>query len=201
MQKPNGYDEASAGGFEPIDLGGHFCTIKQVTERQTSTGKNQIVVLLDFNKSDKQTDYFSKQFNSDDRPEKKWPFAGSKYITVEDYNDPNKTSRAFKSFCTCVEKSNNYTIQWGGKNWGAQFKGKDIGAVYGEEEHEYEGKVSMRRIIRWFCDTENADSARIPEPKLLDNPVSMNEPQAVSEVPAQFIDVEENANEEIPIPF
>lgn len=193
MQKPTGYDETKASGeFTPVELGGHYCVIKQVTEQQSSTGKDMIVVLLDFCAPDAQEGYFSDQFNNDDRDEKKWPFAGSKYIMVNDYNDPNKTSRQFKTFCTCVEKSNNFTIQWGGKDWSKQFKGKKIGAVYGAEEHEYDGKVSMRHLLKWFCNFDSVKTAKIPATKYLANTTAT----ATGEVP--FVNVPEGVEEEIP---
>lgn len=168
MNKPNGYDATrESGTFSPVELGGHYAIVKQVSETQSSTGKDMIVVLFDFDKNDKQPEYHSQAFKEDTRPEKKWPFNGSKYIMVHDYNDPEKTSRAFKTFCTCIEKSNNVSVQWGGANWGAQFKGKKIGVVYGEEENSYDGKTFMRRVPKWFCNVDGVATARIPDPKYL----------------------------------
>lgn len=195
MQKPNGYDETRAAGeFTPVALGGHYCTIKQVTETQSSTGKNMIVVLLDFGKPDEQEGYFTNQFNNDDRADKKWPFAGSKWIMVNDYNDSSKTSKQFKTFCTCVEKSNNYTIQWGGSNWSRQFKGKKIGAVYGAEEHEYDGNISMRHLIRWFCNIDVVKDAKVPDAKLLNRTNAAPVPSSGND----FINVPDGVEEEIP---
>lgn len=195
MQKPNGYDETRAAGeFTPVALGGHYCTIKQVTETQSSTGKNMIVVLLDFGKPDEQEGYFTNQFNNDDRADKKWPFAGSKWIMVNDYNDSSKTSKQFKTFCTCVEKSNNYTIQWGGSNWSRQFKGKKIGAVYGAEEHEYDGNISMRHLIRWFCNIDAVKDAKVPDAKLLNRTNAAPVPSSGND----FINVPDGVEEEIP---
>ena len=167
MNKPMGYDDVQVGGFTPVELGGHYCAIKQVSEKKSSTGKDMIVVLFDFVVPDAQVDYFMDSYKNDVREEKKWPFAGTKYIMVNDYNDPNKTSRQFKSFITCVEKSNNYSVQWGGDNWTQQFKGKKIGAVYGEEESEYDGKITKRHLVRYFCSTDVVKDAKIPEAKLL----------------------------------
>ena len=168
MNKPDGYDEARAAGeFTPVELGGHFAVIKQVSETQSSTGKDMIVVLFDFCAPDKQDGYFMKAFKDDTRDEKKWPFNGSKYIMVKDYNDASKTSRNFKSFCTCVEKSNNMSIQWGVANWAAQFKGKRIGVVFGEEENEWDGRITMRRVPKWFCDWGKVKDASITNPKYL----------------------------------
>jgi hypothetical protein len=200
MQKPSGYDEAQAGGeFTPVDLGGHYAIIKQVSERQSSTGKDMIVVLYDFTSPDKQEGFFSKQFNNDDRPEKKWPFAGTKYIMVNDYNDPTKTSRAFKTFCTCVEKSNNYQIAWGGNAWSQQFKNKFVGVVFGEEESEYDGKIRMRRVPKWFCTTDKVKDQSIPAPKYLNGVGPAQAQQNTSTESADpFLNIPEGIDEEIP---
>ena len=199
MQKPNGYDEAQTSQERtPIELGGHYCIVKQVTETKSSTGKDMIVVLFDFYQPDKQAGYFMDMFKNDIREEKKWPFAGSKYIMVSDYNDPSKTSRQFKTFCTCIEKSNNFSIKWGGNNWSQQFKGKEIGAVYGEEENEYDGRTFMRPVVKWFCTVEAVRDARIPEPKYLNGrrPAA----QAPAETPGSetWMNIPDNIQEEIP---
>lgn len=200
MQKPSGYDEAKASGeFTPVNLGGHYAIIKQVSERQSSTGKDMIVVLFDFCKPDKQVDYFANQFNNDDRENKKWPFAGTKYIMVNDYNDPSKTSKNFKTFCTCVEKSNNYQIAWGGNAWAQQFKNKFIGVVFGEEENEYEGKITMRRNPRWFCNLDRVETSGVPTPKYLNG---ISPAQTTTNDKAEgvdgFLNIPDDMAEEIP---
>lgn len=196
MNKPTGYDEASAGGFTPVELGGHYGVIKQVSEKDSSTGKPMIVVLFDFDKNDAQPGYFSDLFNSFDREPKKWPFQGSKYIMVQDYNDAKKTSRNFKAFVTTVEKSNNMKISWGGSNWGKQFVGKKIGIVYGEEEQEYNGERSMRRVPKWFCLYEKAKDASIPAPKYLQS-AAPAAGSTDSEIDG-FLNIPEGMEEEIP---
>ena len=86
MKQPNNYENTqAAGSFEPIALGGHKMVIKQVVERTTKNGDPMIVVLLDTDRSDVQPNYFSKMFADDIRPDKKWPNAGTVYITTE-YN-------------------------------------------------------------------------------------------------------------------
>ena len=198
MNKPGGYDEArESSGFVPVDLGGHYAVIKQVTEMQSSSGKDMIVVLFDFTKPDKQEGYHNNAYQNDTRDQRKWPFNGSKYIMVNDFNDSSKTSRAFKSFCSCFEKSNNTTIVWGGKNWGAQFKNKKIGVVYGEEEHEWNGKTSMRRMPKWFCAWDAVEGARIPDPKYLENRPA---PAQATAAPNGFMDPPEGSEDE-GIPF
>lgn len=171
MIKPNGYDEAIVSGeFVPVTPGGHYCSIKKVEEQMSSTGKPMIVVYFDFSGKDAQEGYFMKSFNEDTREEKKWPFAGRKYIMVEDYQDSSKTSRQFKTFCSCVEKSNdNFIVQWG-DDWGAQFTNKQVGIVFGREEQEYDGKVTMRCLPKYFCKIDAVENARVPEDKLLAKP-------------------------------
>ena len=170
MQRPEGYAEARVQGqSEPIELGGHYCIIKAVKETTSKTNKPMVVVAIDFDGNDRQAGLFGKRFENDDRDGKKWPFAGTKYIMVNDYQDASKTSSAFKTFCSMVEKCNNFEIQWGVQNWGGQFVGKKIGAIYGNEESEYEGQRRKRAIIRWWCALDAVADAKIPEDKLLPN--------------------------------
>ena len=113
---------------EPITPGGHHLIIKQVNETVSSTNKPMIVVLFDFDQSDKQAGLLMKEFKNDDRADKKWPHRGSQYIMVQDYQDPSKTSRAYKTFCTCFEQSNGVKINWveDSAAWANQFKNKKI---------------------------------------------------------------------------
>lgn len=168
MKKPNNYDSTQASGdFTPLSTGGHHLIIKKVEESQTKTGKDMIVVAFDTAAGDSQPNYFSEQFASDIRPDKKWPRTGRQYIVTED-NDGN-CSRSFKTFITCVEKSNNgFVTQWG-DDFATQFKNKRIGGVFGIVESEYQGKTTKRTELRWFCDDAKADTANVPDPKLLPN--------------------------------
>ena len=68
MQKPNNYENTQAGGdFVPVELGGHYAIIKNVSERETKNGDPMIVVSIDFDKKDAQAGYFTEQFKKD------WP--------------------------------------------------------------------------------------------------------------------------------
>lgn len=167
MQKPNNYDQTQAGGdFTPVELGGHKLIIKQVSETKSKNGKDMIVVLFDFAPEDSQAGYFTEQFANDIRPDKKWPNQATQYILTEDAE--GKCNRSFKSFTTCVEHSNTgFTTQWGIDNWGAQFKNKKIGGVFGIVEEEYNGERKKKRKLRWFTAYDKALDAEVPEEKLL----------------------------------
>lgn len=162
MQKPNGYDEAKASGdFTPIELGGHHLVIKQVSERMNKNNKPMIVVSFDFASNDKQPGYFMEQFKNDIRPDKKWSNQATAYINV--YDQDGKTSRAFKTFTTCVEHSNTgFTTQWG-DNFCQQFKDKKIGGVFGEQMDYYNGEEKKKRVLRWFVSFDKVADAQIPE--------------------------------------
>lgn len=170
MQKPNNYDNTQVGSdFIPIELGGHHAVIKSAREDKSKKGnKPMLVVAIDFAPNDKQPGYFAEQFEKDIRPEKKWPFQAVQYIVVED--SAGSCSKSFKSFVNAFEKSNNTEIKWvDGPAFVAQFKGKRIGAVYGEVEDEYNGEVKTRRRLRWFCVDAVADKAKIPNKQTLDS--------------------------------
>lgn len=195
MQKPNNYDETKAGGdFTPVELGGHHLIIKQVSEAKSkSSGKDMIVVLFDFDQSDKQAGYFADQFANDIRPEKKWPNQATQYVLTEDAD--GNCSRSFKTFTSCVEHSNDgFETRWG-DNFGAQFKGKKIGGVFGIVEEEYNGERRKKRKLRWFTSTDKAADAQIPEEKLL--PGSCNADSA-NTIGTGFMNIPDGFDEELP---
>ncbi len=194
MKKPNNYEETQASGdFTPVELGGHKLVIKQVNEKQSSTGKDMIVVLFDFAPGDKQAGYFMEQFKNDIRPEKKWPNQATQYILTED-ND-GKCSRSFKTFTTCVEHSNpGFTVQWGDK-FCETLKNKTVGGVFGIVEEEYNGEVKKKRKLRWFCSIDKAADAEIPEEKLLPQKGSN---QSGSDLGNGFMNIPDGIDEELP---
>lgn len=163
MNKPNDYDNVQAAGeWEPVVLGGHYMVVKQVSERKGNQNQDQIAVSFDFDKNDTQPEYFMKAFKDDIRPEKKWPNQATQYINVHDAD--GKTSRSFKTFCSCIEHSNpGFETKWGIDNWGAQFKDKKIGGVFGEQWDFYNNKESKKRVMRWFVSTDKVQDAKVPD--------------------------------------
>lgn len=190
MNKPNNYDNISSGGFTPVEPGGHVCIIKEVIEQESKAGSPMIRVNLDFDGNDIQPFYFKKLFADDIRPDKKWPLNGGRYVLTED-SDGN-CSRAFKQFITCWEKSNGTTIQWGA-GFSGQFINTKIGAVYGEVENEYNGKITMRREVRWFCPVDEAKNAAVPKPKYLNGSAPAAKP-----IDDEFVDFPKTDEPDLP---
>ena len=188
MNKPNNYENVSTGDFTPVDVGGHHLIIKQVKETKSKTGKDMLVVAVDMAPNDKQPLYMSKLFESDTRPEKKWPRAGTIYVVTTD--NSGQCSRNFKTFITNFERSNGIQVNWvDGPAFVAQFAGKKIGGVYGIVEDEYNGERKKKSELRWFCEDSKADGAKIPEPKLLPSQGAAPVP-AGSTANAGFVPVE-----------
>lgn len=164
MKKPNNYEETKAqGDYTPVELGGHKMIVKQVSEKQSKTGKPMIVVLFDFAPDDVQSGYFSQQFADDIRPEKKWPNQATQYILVED--EKGNTSRAFKTFCTCVENSNKGFSCWKPDDtFNFQgIKNKKVGGVFGPQMDFYDGREIEKRVLRWFTSMEKVKDAQVPQ--------------------------------------
>ena len=190
MNKPNNYDATPISDYTPIELGGHYLVIKRVEEAMSKENKDMIIVSFDTALEDKQPGFFMNEFKNDSRSNKKWPRAGRQYILVND-NEGN-CSRSFKRFINCVEKSNDgFVTQWG-EGFVSQFLGKRVGGVFGEVENEYNGRVTMRHELRWFCSKDAVESAGVPEPKLLPN---SNKDLSL---PEGFINIPDGINEEVP---
>lgn len=167
MNKPTNYEKTQAGGdFIPVELGGHYGVIKNVSERETKNGDPMIVVSIDFDKKDAQAGYFTEQFKNDTREDKKYPNQATNYITTE---YAGACTRGFKSFMKAFADSNKIkedAIEWGDK-FTAQFKNKKIGVVFGNVEEIYNGEQKLRRKIRWFCNYDKVSEQRVPDDKLL----------------------------------
>lgn len=191
MNKPNNFDNTPDGSFVPVDLGGHIIVIKRVKEITNKHGKPMIVIAFDFAQNDSQPAYFSKAFEADIRPDKKWPYAGTKWINVQAW-DSDDCSKDFKSFITSFEKSNGCIAKWG-DDFISQFSNKLIGGVFGEVEDEYNGKTTVKRELRWFCEVDKAKDAKVPELKPLKG---KKKEEATAPAPEGFIAIPDES-----IPF
>lgn len=203
MKKPKNYESVQAQGeFTPVELGGHKLVVKQVSEKQSKSGKDMIVVLFDFASDDVQPGYFSKAFADDIRPDKKWPNQATQYILTED-NDGN-TSRNLKTFCTCVESSNPKFSCWKeDETFNFQgIKNKKIGGVFGPQMDYYDGKVREKRVLRWFCSLDKAADAQVPnmsETQAYKNHVAGYPSGATpSTVGDGFMNIPDDIDEELP---
>lgn len=152
IKKMSDYDQTSGFGqsdFRRLPKGGYVCRIIMAEETQSSTGKPMLHIAFDIIEGE-YTDYFNdvyktrKKNNTDPLKTIKWPFEGQKWIMLQDYEDPNKTSRQFKGFCTAVEESGTEIWNLNGELVIEKLKGAEVGIVFQDVESEYNGKTSWR---------------------------------------------------------
>ena len=169
IKKPEKYDEIEVNqDFEKVELGGHKAVIMEAIEYTSDfTGTTSLKVSIDFDKSDKQPNYFTNSYKNDTREDKKWSNQAIKYVSLK---DEENCIRMLKAFITSVENSNpGFTYDWNKEV--TQLKGKKVGVVYGLEEYQNnEGKTRTIAKIRNFRSIDKInDLMQIPDVKLLDN--------------------------------
>ena len=170
FEKPQGYDDVQAGGdFTPIELGGHKLIIKKLEEMSASNGNRYLKISFDTAPDDKQPGYYAEQYKNDTRDQKKWSGVATVFPTDKD----GKTRKAFKQFCTSIERSNNSKIQWG-EGFEASIVGKTIGGIFGEEEYiNAMNEVKTARKLFWWCSTDRVSDARIPDKRTVERPAGV----------------------------
>ena len=175
MIKPQDFEQAKGfTEFEPLEVGGHICRIMNVEETKSKAGGDMIVVYLDTDKTDKQPEYYTKQYQSNTKPDKKWSNNAICRQLVLDTD--GFTNRGFKSFIDCVEGSNNgFKVQWG-ENFCKCLKDKLVGGVFGREEYLYQNTGESRFTVRFqnFRTIEMIKKGVEPPKDKLLNPGSNN---------------------------
>lgn len=163
IKKGNDYDSTSAFGqseFKSLPKGGYVCRIMMAEETKSSTGKPMLHIAFDIIEGE-YTGYFMnlyqsrKKSNTDPTREVKWAFEGQKWIMLNDYEDPNKTSRQFKGFCTAVEDSGTEIWNLDGELALDRVKNAEVGIVFQDVEQEYNGKTYWRAIPWGFRSIES----------------------------------------------
>lgn len=189
--KPKDYDTVQAyGEIQPIQLGGHIMTIMRVEIKKSKKGNDMLVIYADTAPEDKQPGYYSEQWQNDTRKDKKWGCIAYQVITAQD----GSTSRGFKGFVTAVEDSNTgFATQWG-EGFEECFKGKRVGAVFGEQDYlnnENELRTSRKifsfRSVQAIIDgVDVPDRKELPTPKVtagMGNPYTPRGQQGFSVIP------------------
>lgn len=153
MHKPANYD---SNNYTPVNLGGHYAKIMDVEETKSQSGKDMIVVRIDFDGTDTQPQYFAKAYRADTRENKKWPNQATRYILAE--------NRDFNRFIAAIKASNQALeqIDSGAEIDLKKAKNARVGVVYGEDEEWYEGESRIRRRIRYFCDYNKVAEQQVP---------------------------------------
>ena len=166
MKRTEHYEEY-LNTFEKIDLGGHICTIRTTEIKVNDNNKEMLIVTLDTNSDDVQPLFFQNQFINDQRQNKKWPNAATTRLV--------EGTPFIARFCSAVEDSNPGFTCWSSEDADGVLKtqeliGKKVGAVFGEVESIYNGRVITKREIRYFCNADYVFEKEIPKKKTVDQP-------------------------------
>lgn len=163
IRKGADYDSVSGFGqsdYKALPKGGYICRLIMAEEMKSSTGKDMLHIAFDIVEGDYKG-YFMNLFqtrkknNTDPMKEVKWPFEGQAWIPVNDYEDTSKTSRKFKGFCTAVEDSGTEIWDLNGNLDLNNLKSAEVGVVFQDVEHEYNGKTSWRAVPWGFRSIES----------------------------------------------
>lgn len=162
ITKHKDYDSTTAfgmGGFKSLPKGGYITRILQAEEMADRNGNPMVHIAFDIIDGE-YTGYFmnlyqSRKRASDDPMNVKFPFEGQMWIAVNDWQDPNKTSRKFKGFCTALEDSGTEVWDARGNFLLANLKNAEVGIIFQDVENEYEGKTSWR-AVPWGCRSVSA---------------------------------------------
>jgi len=119
-----------------LPVGAYVCKVKQTAIQQNSYG-DQLAILFDIAEGDHK-DFYSRDFQQNPNPEKKWRGVIRVWLPKDDGSDKDeKTKRLFKGMVTSFEESNP-GFHW---NWDeSTLVGKTIGIIYRNEEWEYNGR-------------------------------------------------------------
>lgn len=177
FKKKNDYNEVSGfgqGDFKTLPKGGYICRIIVAEAKKSGTGKDMLHIAFDIVEGE-YTGYFMnlyqqrKKANTDPQKKVKYPFEGQKWIMVDDYENPNKTSRQFKGFCTAVEDSGTEIWNLDGELLLDRVEGAEVGVVYQRVEEEYNGESRWKTLPWAFRSIESIASGDyfVPEDKEL----------------------------------
>ena len=166
IAKPKAYDEININEeFEKLELGGHKGIIIKAEEYTSDfSGKKSLKVYVDTASDDKQPEYFKKQYENDNRIDKRWSNSAIKYIPL---GEEENQVKILKAFITAYENSNNCQFDWN-KDWD-QLTSKKIGLVFGQEEYtSQDGTTKLATKLNQFRSIDKVDNVQIPKVKMLD---------------------------------
>ena len=175
--------------FPTLPKGGYVLKVMGVSQKTNSMGA-YLQIGMDVAEGEYK-DFFTKQYTNDSRSEKKW---GCNFLLSLPKDDGSEkdgwTKRAFKTFTTALEESNNgYHFDWDEN----KFKGLLIGGLFNEREYEKnDGSIGKSINLAKVCAAEKIRTGdyKLPEDKLLN--------KAAATDASGFVNVDPSITEELP---
>lgn len=175
--------------FPTLPKGGYVLKVMGVSQKTNSMGA-YLQIGMDVAEGEYK-DFFTKQYTNDSRSEKKWGCNFLLSIPKDDGSEKDGwTKRAFKTFTTALEESNNgYHFDWDEN----KFKGLLIGGLFNEREYEKnDGSIGKSVNLAKVCAAEKIRTGdyKLPEDKLLN--------KAAATDASGFVNVDPSITEELP---
>lgn len=153
-KKSKNFDSVPGFGqseFKTLPRGGFIVRMMMAEEIQDKNGNPMLHIAWDIIEGEYKN-YFMDTYNArkkanadkPDAKEVKWPFEGQKWIPILDYDDKTRESRQFKGFCTAVTDSGADIWTPDGELNLNEVKQAEVGVIYQNVEHEYNGKTYWR---------------------------------------------------------
>ena len=129
--------EKASGGREILPAGGYVCEIKSAKEEVFDWG-SRLALAIDVAEGE-YAGFFKKDFDGNDREDKKWRGIYRISIPKDDGSEMDGwTKKIFGNVMWSIEQSNpGYTWNWDEKT----LKGKKLGVIYRNREWEVDGKT------------------------------------------------------------
>ena len=169
IMKPSDYETAASYDTDAfgVPAGGYVCEIKNLEYITTKTGKPQMKASLDIAEGE-YAGYFLRRYKAAQANGKaKWQCAYTTFVETPD----GGTNPYYKGFISATQKSNpDFIINWAGEP--AQFRGKKIGMVFGEEEfigNDGRKHVSVKPVACRNAEAIRNGDFRVPARKTLDD--------------------------------
>lgn len=171
MKQFSGFEaKKQSNGREILPAGGYVCEIKSAKEEDFSWG-SRLVLAIEVVEG-KYAGFFKKDFDSNDREDKKWRGTYRITIPADDGSERDGwTKRTFGNLMYSIENSNpGYHWDWDEKG----LKGKKLGVLFRNKEWEMNGRTGWTTEAAGSCTVEDIreNTFRLPKDKpLKDRPV------------------------------
>lgn len=203
MPFPTGYEEAKVfEGYERLVPGGHKCIIRNMTFKFSKAGNYMIEMELDTSKADSQPEFFLNKYIADNQAgrdpvwrcvhrvivdERLTNQKGTKYgisnlkqlnTAAEDSNDGFVVNDKFYvTAAEAVGKMEDPLVMTNQRRFCDQFKGKQIGVVFREEEYSDSVTAELRVTVKpnRLCNYYKAEEQKVPDRKCITPTVTGNE--------------------------
>ena len=162
-----------SGGREILPAGGYVCKILSVKTEENEWG-SKLALAIDVTEGE-YTGFFKKDFDSNDREDKKWRGIYRVNIPKDDRSEQDAwTKRSFGNFIWAIQESNTgYIWDWDEK----KLKGKTLGVLFRNKEWAMEDRTGWTTEA---AGSASADDVRTGSFKPLKDKPLKNRPQVES---------------------